>query len=792
MLKNYFKTAWRNLMKSKMFSFINILGLTIGITVCMMIYLFILNEFSVDNFHKNKDHIYRVMRGAAVGDKSISVAYLSGMHAPALINDFKGQIVSAVRVSQNDNLFTVGAKSFHEKKEIDADTGFFNLFSFPLIKGNPTTVLKDLNSIVLTESIAKKYFGSIDDAMGKIITLNKETSLKVTGIAKNIPAGSHLDFDIVMPLERHKDAGWMTSWINNGTYTYIQLAPNVSQQQIEKQLPAFVEKYLGNDLRKYGFKWSLSLTSLKDVYFDSIGLDNAKHGDKKVVYIFLSIAILILLIACINFMNLSTIRAAERSKEVGLRKVLGAVRNNLVWQFIGESVLLTTVSCILSVALLLLVMPWYNQLLGYTLNASSNELSICLFLAAIIVIVGFLAGSYPAFFLSAFSPIQALKGKLKLGKSGASFRQVLVVVQFSISVFLIIGTIIISKQMNYVKGKQLGYNNEQTLIIPIDNNDIYNNLNTFKTQLQNETPVQSVSAMSGEPGGYFDGQMFDVENHAEKWNASTEFADFEYVKTLGLKMIAGRDFSAQFPTDTTDAVLINKTAASKLGWTPQQAIGKWIFNSVRDNKKRNVIGVVDDFNFKSLKQDVDALVISPAEDRRQILVKLKPGHLQAGIALIKNAYNKAAPAFPFEYKFLDQQFDQLYQKDIRQQTILSVFAGLAIFVACLGLFGLASFTATKRIKEIGVRKVLGSSVQGIVVLLSKDLLKPVLIATCIALPAGYLVMNKWMQNFAYKTNLSWWIFVLAALLTFGIALITVGIKAIKAAIANPVKSLRTE
>lgn len=751
-----------------------------------------MNEFSVDSFHKNEDSIYRVMRGAAIDDKSISVAYLSGMHAPALLNDFKGQIVRAVRVSENDNLFTVGTKSFHEKKELDVDTGFFSLFSFPLLKGNPTTVLKDLNSVVMTESTAKKYFGSIDDAMGKIIMLNKETPLKVTGIAKDVPSNSHLDFDIVMPLDRHKDAGWMTSWINNGVYTYIQLAPNVTQAQIEKQLPAFVEKYVGSDLRKYGFKWSLSLTPLKDIYFDSVGLDSAKHGDKTTVYIFLSIAILILLIACINFMNLSTIRAAERSKEVGLRKVLGALRNNLVWQFIGESVLLTAISCILSVALLSLLMPWYNQLLGSALNVSWNTSPVYLFLAGIILVVGFLAGSYPAFFLSASSPIQALKGKLKLGKGGASFRQVLVVVQFSISVFLIVGTIIITKQMSYVKNKQLGYDKAQTLIIPIDNSDIYNNLNSFKTGLQNQTAVQSVSAMSGEPGGFFDGQMFDVEGHTEKWNASTEYADFEYVKTLGLKIIAGRDFAAQFPTDTTDAVLINKTAAAKLGWTPQQAIGKWIFNTVRDSNKRRVIGVVDDFNFKSLKQDVDALVISPAEDRRQILVKLKPGNLQAGIALVKNAYNKAAPSYPFEYKFLDQQFDELYQKDIRQQTILSVFAGLAIFVACLGLFGLASFTATKRFKEIGVRKVLGSSVQSIVVLLSKDLLKPVLIATCIALPAGYWVMNNWLQNFAYKTSLSWWVFALAALITFGIALITVSIKAFKAAIVNPVKSLRTE
>ncbi|HYJ64052.1 MAG TPA: ABC transporter permease, partial [Parafilimonas sp.] len=730
---------------------------------------------------KNSDRIYRVMRGFENDGKTSRVAYLSGLHAPALLNDFRGQIVSAVRVSENDNLFTVGTKSFHEKKELDVDTGFFNLFSFPLIKGNPSTVLKNVNSVVLTETTAKKYFGSVDNAMGKIITLNKKTPLKVTGIAKNVPSNSHLYFDIVVPLERDKDAGWMTRWINNGVYTYIQLAPNVTQAQIEKRLPAFVEKYLGGDLRKYGFKWSLSLTPLKDVYFDSTSLDSIKHGDKTVVYIFLSIAILILLIACINFMNLSTIRAAERSKEVGLRKVLGALRNNLVWQFIGESVLLTTISCILSVALLLLVMPWYNQLLGYALNVSWNTFPLYLFLAGIILVVGFLAGSYPAFFLSAFSPVQALKGKLKLGKGGASFRQVLVVVQFSISVFLIVGTIIITKQMSYVKNKQLGYNKEQTVIVPIDNRDIYNNLNSFKTELQNQSAVQSVSAMSGEPGGYFDGQAFDVEDHTEIWNANTEFADFEFVKTLGLKIIAGRDFSSQFPTDTTNAVLINKTAAAKLGWTPQQAVGKWIQNTVADNAKRRIIGVVDDFYFQSLKQQVNGLVISPAVDRRQILIRLKPGNLQAGLALIKNAYNKAAPAYPFEYKFLDQQFGDLYQKDIRQQTILSVFAGLAIFVACLGLFGLASFTATKRFKEIGVRKVLGSSVQNIVMLLSKDLLKPVLIATCIALPVGYWAMNKWLQNFAYKTDLSWWIFVSAALVTFSIALTTVCIKAIKAA-----------
>ncbi len=792
MFKNYFKTAWRNLVKSKVFSFINILGLTIGITVCMMIFLFIMNEFSVDNFHKQGDHIYRVMREFKIEGKSSSVAYLSGPYAPALLNDFKDEIKKAVRVSAADNLVTIGNTSFHEKKVYDVDDDFFTLFSFPLLSGNAADVLKNPNSVVLTETTAKKYFGSIDKAMGKTIMIDKELPLQVTGIAKDVPSNSDLDFDLIVPLANYKNSGNMTTWINNGLYTYVLLDPHVTQQQVESRFPQFMEKYMGSDMKKFGLQFSLSLTPLKDVYFENAAFDGVKHGDKSVVYVFLSIAVLILLIACINFMNLSTIRAAERSKEVGLRKVLGALRSNLVWQFIGESVLLTTISCILSVGLLLLCMPLYNQLLGHAITVSWHSLPIYLFLAVVIIVVGFLAGSYPAFFLSAFSPIQALKGKLKLGKGGSAFRQGLVVLQFSISVFLIIGVIIITRQMNYVKNKQLGYNKEQTVIVPIDNNDLYNNMNVFKAGLQNDRNIESVSMMSGKPGGYFDMHVFDVEGHNERWNARTEFSDFEYVKTLGLKIVAGRDFSALFPTDTTDAVLINRTAVAKLGWTPEQAIGKWIQNTVRDSAKRRIIGVIADFNFLSLKENMDALVISPASDRRVALIKIKPGNLQAGIAVIKSAYNRAAPAYPLDYTFLDQQFDEMYKSDLRQQTILTMFAGLAIFVACLGLFGLASFTATKRFKEIGVRKVLGSSVQGIVVLLSKDLLKPVLIAACIAFPVGYWAMNKWLENFAYKTSVSWWIFVLAALITFGIALITVSIKAIKAARANPVKSLRTE
>ena len=347
-------------------------------------------------------------------------------------------------------------------------------------------------------------------------------------------------------------------------------------------------------------------------------------------------------------------------------------------------------------------------------------------------------------------------------------------------------------QMKYVKEKELGYDKEHSIIIPIDNGDFYDNRISFKNNLQSKTNIVSVSMMSGEPGGFFDLHSFEAEGQRDVWKSRTAFADFEYVKTLGLKIIAGRDLSSQYATDTTDAVLINRTAAVDLGFTPDQAVGKWIKNTIRDSTRRRIVGVVEDFNFLSLKEKMDPLVISPSEDRRVTVIKIKPGNIPAAIAAIKNEYNKAAPVYPFEYSFLDQKFDTIYKADIRQQKILSIFSSLAIFIACLGLFGLASFTANKRIKEIGVRKVLGSSVQNIVILLSKDLLKPVLIAMFIAIPVGYYAMNNWLQNFAYRTPLHWWVFVLAAAITFFIALFTVSIKAVKAAIANPVQSLRTE
>ncbi|MEO5891888.1 MAG: ABC transporter permease [Ferruginibacter sp.] len=793
MVKNYLLLAVKNLRKQKMFSLINILGLTVGITCCLMIFLFIINEFSYDNFHKKGKDIYRVMRVGKLNGERTEIPYLSAPYSTALLNDYPGDIKNAVRVMRDNDLISYNNISFNEKNIYITDSNFFQLFDFQLLKGDPATALKDPASIVLTVSAAKKYFGN-EDPMGKVLQFNKKLELKVTGIVKDVPVNSTMNFDMVLPLSNFKSTDWFNQWPNNGMFVYVQLNPMADPKKLTSRFPQFMDKYMGKFYAESGFKMDLIIKPLNEIYFEESRLsDSLKHGDKKTVYIFISIAILILIIACINFMNLATARATDRSKEVGLRKVLGAVRKQLVGQFILESILFATIACVLAVVLLLLLMPAYNNLLGYKLPFLWNNPSIYLFIIVIIIVVGLLAGSYPALLLSSFSPIESLKGKLKVGNSGAFFRKALVVFQFSISVLLIISIFIILTQMHYVKNKDLGFSKQQSMVIRLDNSEIWHNKIRFKNELQNNPAVESVSLMSGEPGGFHDFYSFEAEaKTGERFLFNTEYADFEYAKTLGLKIIAGRDFSSQFKTDSVQSVIINRSAATKLGYTPASAVGKWLKNAVKDSLHRNIIGVVEDFHYASLKEPIGPLVISGNNDRRLALVKLRSSHLQSTINDIKKIYTSFASSYPFEYDFLDERFDKLYKTEIRQEMVLSILSFIAIFIACLGLFGLAAYTAVKRTKEIGVRKVLGSSIKNIVLLLSKDLLKPVLLGTLIAVPAGYYLMLKWLQSFAYRIDIHWWMFAGAAMIAVTIALLTVSFQAVKAAVANPVKSLRTE
>ena len=793
MFKNYLLLALRNLKKQKVFTMINIAGLTVGIISCLMIFLFVQHEFSYDNFHKEGKDIYRVMRVAERNGSRESIPYLSPPYATALKNDYPDAIKRAVRIMPSGGLVSYQNTAFTEKRLYYSDADFFELFDFEIIKGNKKDVLKDPGNVVLNESTARKYFGD-ESPLGKVITVDKQLQLKVSGIAKDVPANSHLNFDLVIPISNFSAADWFQVWNNNNLFTYVQLNATTDKNTLIQSFPAFMDKYMGAEFASAGGKTGLGLNPLRDIYFEEAGpWDNVKHGNKNVVYIFMCIAFLILFIACINFMNLATARATERSKEVGLRKVLGAVRSQLVVQFMGESILLATISCVLALLLLQLLMPAFNSMLGYTLPGYWSNPFLYVFTAAIILIVGLLAGSYPALLLSSFSPIESLKGKLKLGTGGALFRKALVVFQFSCTVLLIIGMMIIGSQMDYVRNKDLGFDKERAVVIKLDNDEIWTGRELLKQQLQSLPMVENVSLMSGEPGGFHDSFTFEVDGKpSEEWQFRTVFADFEYINTLGLKLLAGRNFSASFPTDSSRAMIINRAAAIKLGVTPQEAVGKQMRNLMRDSITRTVVGVVENFHFLSLKERIEPMVIAGNQDRRVALVKLKAGDLSSAIQSIKKVYTGIASLYPFEYEFLDQQFNEQYQTDLRQQNILAGFSAIAILIACLGLFGLASYTAVRRTKEIGVRKVLGSSTQNIVVLLSKDLLKPVLLGTLIAIPLGYAAMNQWLQSFAYRTSLHWGVFAGAAMIAMMIALVTVCLQAVKAARANPVKSLRTE
>lgn len=794
MLKNYLLLAYKNLRKQKMFSLINILGLTVGITCCLMIFLFILNEFSYDNFHKNGKDIYRVMRVGKINGSEVNVPYLSPPYATALQNDYPEAIQSTVRVSRDNGLVNYNNVSFNEKKIYLTDSNFFQFFCFHLIKGNPATVLSNPLSIVMTASTAKKYFGD-EEPIGKVIEFDKKLRLTVTGIAADVPVNSHLDFDMIVPISNWRNEEWFTTWPNNSLFVYVQLNPAINPNTLQKQFPSFMDKYMGKFYKSSGFTMGLTIRPLKDIYFEGESqFDNVKHGSKKMVFIFMSIALLILLIACINFMNLATARATDRAKEVGLRKVLGALRHQLASQFIFESLLYALIAATLATGLLQLIMPAYGNFLGNQLPSFWNNPLFYAFIGGVVLVVGLLAGSYPALLLSSFTPIESLKGKLRVGKNGVLFRKALVVFQFAISVLLIICVTIVMKQMHYVRNADLGFDKQQSLIVKIDNRTIYHNKNLFKTTVQSDPSVETVSLMTGEPGGFHDSYGFESEaKPGEKLMFNTEFADFEYAKALGLKIVAGRDFSPAYPTDSTDAVLINESCAAKLGYTPQQAIGKWIKNTSSDSSRRYIVGVLKDFHFASLKQTIGPLVVSTKKgDRRLALIKFKATDLRLAIDRIKQQYASVAPDYPFEYSFLDEKFDTLYKTEIKQETLLSVFSMIAICIACLGLFGLASYTVIKRTKEIGIRKVIGSSVENIVILLSKDLLKPVLIGTFIAIPIGYLIMKKWLQGFAYQITIQWWLFAVAVIVAVVIAMVTVSFQAIKAARANPVKSLRTE
>jgi putative ABC transport system permease protein len=806
MLKNYFKIGIRSLLRNKFFTAINIFGLTLGMTTCLLIMLYVQNELSYDSFNKKANQIVRVVfRGSIQGEKM-----KEAMVMPPVAQTFKSEypeVLEATRLRNYGNpRITYGDKTFKENAFAYADSNFFEVFTLPFLKGNPKTALLEPNTIVISETVAKKYFGD-EDPIGKVLLFKDlNTNFKITGVMREMPVNSHFHFDLFASMSSFPQSREF-SWLTSEYYTYLVLPKGYDYKKLEAKLPADVDKYMGSQLQKAmgmtytqfrqkGNELGLYLQPLMDIHLHSdLNLELGPVSDIRYVYIFSVVAIFMLLIACINFMNLSTAGASKRAREVGIRKVLGSLKGQLVRQFLLESILLATFAFLLSLALVFWALPFLNKLSGK--NLSFNLLSNPWLLPVLLLfalVTGLLAGSYPAFFLSSFKPVTVLKGKFASMNKTVSLRSGLVVFQFFISIILIISTTIVYKQLAFIQNQKLGYDKDQVLIVQ----EAYwlgKNQEVFSQKLLQDPRVVSVSASGYLPAGnsYNNNFMVYADNNGDQFVKTLRYdVDYNYIQTLGMQMAGGRNFSKDFGTDST-GIIINEETAKAFGWG-KNAIGHNLTSTKNDGTKftYHVIGVVKDFHFKSFHEPISPLVMVLSNNSENIIVKTKTKDIAGLLNTLKKNWTDLKAEVPFSYSFLDKRFDSTYQSEQKIGQILGIFAGVTIFVACLGLLGLATFTAEQRTKEIGIRKVLGASITNIVSLLSKDFIKLVFIAFIIATPVAWYMMNKWLQDFAYKTNISAWIFILAAILAIAITIITVSFRAIRAAVVNPVDSLRSE
>ncbi len=810
MLSNYLKIAYRNLLRSKAFSAINIVGLSLGLATCMIIGLFVLDELSFDRFHEKADRIVRVTFRANMSGNKIEEAVVMPPTAKTLQRDYP-EVLEATRLrTAGEFMVKKGEKTIKEQGVAFADSNFFQVFSFPLLAGDAKTALLKPNTLVISEKMANKYFGDADP-IGQILNAkNYDTPMEVTGVMAEWPANSHFHFDFLIAMAGLPEAR-LNSWMQSNFYTYLVLPEGYNYQQLQAKLPQMVDKYIGPEIKQaFGMNYTefkqrgnelgFQLQPLKNIHLHAdFEQDLGPSGDIRYVYIFGAIALFMLLIACINFMNLSTAGASKRAREVGIRKVMGSVKSTLIGQFLLESIMLTAFALVLAVGIVYLALPFFNTLADKSLTLSFVEMPWLLpGLLGLGLIVGVLAGSYPAFFLSSFKPITVLKGgtnpsRFKSGRRSIGLRGTLVVVQFCISIILIVGTTVVYQQLQFIQNTKLGYDKDQVLVLQ-ETYRLGQNEQLFKQQLLQDSRVVDVAVSGYVPAGpsFNNNFMVSGDDNPKQYVKGIRYdVDEHYVPTLGMRIVDGRNFSPEFATDSS-GIILNETAAKELGWG-KAAIGHTMKSS-NDGGKRtyHVIGVVQDFNFKSLHERIGPLMMTLGDNSGAILAKVKTRDLSALITSVEKQWKTLIADESLEYSFLEENFNATYRAEQKTARILGLFAGLTIFVACLGLFGLATFTAEQRTKEIGVRKVLGASVTSVVALLSKDFLKLVAIAILIASPIAWYVMNAWLQDFAYKIDISWWVFALAGLLAVGIALLTVGYQSVKAALMNPVESLRSE
>ena len=798
MLKNYLKIALRNLLRYKGFTVINISGLSIGIACCILIMLYVKYEFSYDKLSDNSYRTYRVYTELSDAKSKVSFNLTSGPMGPALAQEFpEVEMMTRIRkVFRSTPVFSFGENDFYEEGLFAADSDFFKIFQYKFIEGNPNTALTAPYSIVLTKKDAHKYF-SDTDPFGKTIKVNDKYNFKVTGVIQDIPDNTHFKFNSLVSFTTLNDLVGknLDNWFYFTMRTYVLLKNKNSAESLQAMLPGFIQNHIGKEAAKDGNVYRLFLQPITDIHFNSNLLyEFEPGGDKAETYGFAAIGILILLIACINFMNLSTARSLKRSKEVGLRKVMGAGRGRLIKQFLGESIIITIFSVIISVLLVIIFLPVVNSMFPDR-SFSISEFSfpeILISLIAIIGLVGIVSGSYPALFLSRFNAGEIINGKMSDRRKGTFFRKAFVVIQFAISIALIIGTLTINNQLSYIRNKDIGFDKNYVMVISVSTT-FKDKFDALRNSLLGDSRVKAVSYTSNIPGETLPQSPYIPEGNDYNSIISlpTYDVDMYFAKTLGLKFKEGRDFSEKFPSDEQDAFIINESAEKKLGW--KNSVGKTMEWTIGPKKKGKIIGVVKDFNYLSLHDPVAPVVLQIYKPKfRFIMIKISSHNIQDVITSVQNNWKRVLPAFPPEYKFLDESYQKLYISDFRFEKIINYFSILSILIACLGLAGLTSYSVEQRKKEIGIRKVLGASVTGIVIKFSLEQLALLAISTVIAFPAAYYFMSKWLDDFAYRININLWIFVFAALITFMIAIITVSLNSVKASLENPADTLRYE
>jgi putative ABC transport system permease protein len=801
MLKNHLLIAWRNLRRQKGFSFINISGLAIGVACCILIFLYISDELSYDKYQKNADRIFRGISYSTIGGETRVFARMPSALPPGL-EEAIPEIEASTRLFQfGPARFQYGDKNFEIPDFYAADPSFFILFSYEFIAGDPQTALENPQTFVITEDTAIRIFGTVD-AVGKSISIpgfQGNQDFNVTGVVKNIPRNSHFKFNIVLSINtfrRGDDQPAGPDFLNDPIYfspfSYFLLAENADVEAVEKRIATVQEEKWGEIYRKEGITRRYPLQALTDIHLKSnFEGEIAQQGDIQYVYIFSVVALMVLFIACFNFINLSTARSVKRAKEVGLRKMFGAHRYHLVRQFLSESILLALMGAIIGIALIILVLPAFNQLSGKefapTYLANTQTLVI---LIIIIVLTGFISGSFPAFVLSTFQPVKTLRGRLGTARQSGTFRKILVVFQFSISIFMIFGFIIILQQLDYIKNKDLGFNRDFLVVIRgggRTNDALRDNISKIPNVTSVSLPVTIPGEFSGDQSYFLPGK-----DPTSSVRANVFGVDYDFIKTFGMEILWGRDFSREYSTDATDGVILNETFARQLGLGPD-IVGNQIIEVADQKFRPTVIGVIKDFHHKSMKLRINPmiLVLRP-QGFAFVAARITPHNVSATLEQIETVWKGQFPNREFNHYFVDDNYRQRYPEEDKMQDIYLIFGFLAIFIACLGLYGLASFATEQRSKEIGIRKVLGATVPNITFNLSKDFLKLVLLANIIAWPLGFYVMNNWLDNFAYRIGIEWWVFLASGLLAQFIAIVTVSQQALKSALSNPAEILQYE